>query len=323
MQKKLVLADTDERYIRRLCRELRRREQLPAGVQIITEEKYLEEYLQTHEADWVFLAENMLNDRVRELAGERMTLLTEEEEKEKCGCILKFQPVDVLVEKIISVLPGRKTVSECEYLAVYPSDGGIPGSLYGLSLAVFLGNYGSVLYLNLDCFCPFRKFWPEFPGGTLSDWMFHYRQGLLSEEERRTFVPWNKITVVLPPVCPEDCDDLKKLDLAAFVRTISEKGQFDWVVCQLGESPVQALELLDICRALYVPGNGAEWHSERSRELLSYFEQTYGSDYSSLVFCPELPQETLPQITEEAFEEAYRTVWRDYIWERLRTDRIL
>lgn len=323
MQRKLVMADTDECYIRRLSQALRQRTRLTVGIQIITEKELLIEYLHKHEAEWVFLSRELMSEAVRERMGNHLTLLSEEEETDGTSIVLKYQPVDCLVEQILAVLPGRTADVKQEFLAVYPADGGFRSSVFALSMARLLASYGSVLYLNLDCFSPFQALFARTPGSSISDWMFRYRQGVLSARYPEDILSWRGIHLLAPPASPEDCDDLSRLDLAEFLRTVSGIGEFDWVLCQLWERPVQAAELLDMCRILYVPSNGTVWNDMRRQGLFSYLETVYGSDYRQKTAAPELPEPGMDDVTEEEFERVFQTGWRDYVWERLQKDRII
>ena len=325
MQRKLVMADSDEIYIRRLAQALRQKTQLTLGIQIITERKLLLQYLETKEADWVFVSEELFDERVREAVGNRMTLLAEEEaEKEtEIPSIWKYQSVDRLTEQIVAALPGRTAELSREFLGVYPSDGGFQSSVFGLSAALSLAAYGSVLYLNLDAFCPFRSFLPERAGSSVSDWMFRYRQGLLAVENTEEFLSWKGIQIISPPTDPEDSDDLRRIDLAEFLRVVSERGQYDWVVCQLSEHPLQAFEILDLCRLLYVPEDCGLWNRLRHQALSAYLGRTYGPDYIRKIAVPELPAEQMEEMSEQEFDRVYEAVWRDCVWRQLQKDRIL
>lgn len=317
MRQKVIVADTDERYARKLAQILRSQERFAAGIQVITQPGLLEKYMQTHTVDWIFLTREFISDALMDEMAGCITILVDTPDPLDSTSVAKYQPADRLVPQLLDSLPGQLMISKKEVVTVLSPDSREAGTMLALSLAVTLGVQGRVLYLELDPFSPLKELIPFAQAPDVSDEMFYFRQGIGISEQSTPLLQWKGMTVLGPPGHTEDLEDLRQMEPGLFLEFLQQGSSADWMICHLGDSVAQAAELLPVSRHLYLAEKKDPWCRSRCSQIYQYLQDLYEEDLGHQYSICSIPEVRLDHLTEEGFDQIYQTEWREFIWEHL------
>lgn len=260
----------DEIYGKRLLNCITGRGNRKLMVDLIVDQKMLEEYLVNKGegvvVDAVITDEESFYDNLSAECGGRIMILTEEQLTAKQVAamygddaigIYKYQPVDNVYRQIVDGIGAKKKqkLVSTDIVGIYSPINVAPRQNFSLNMAKVLSEKYKVLYINLDVFSGLSEVLPERDSGGLSDVLYYYRQGKEagSAKIKGTINSLGGIDYIAPAKCVEDMECMSAEDLVAAVNCAAKCNDYEVVVLDIYSSRADVYKLLDICSELYMP----------------------------------------------------------------------
>ncbi|MCC8126391.1 MAG: hypothetical protein LIO92_03195 [Clostridiales bacterium] len=196
------------------------------------------------------------------------------ENETKIPVIYKYQSSDSLMREVMTCyhvrdkkwLPGE--VLKSRIIGVYSPINRCGKTGFAITLGQILAQNRKTLYLNLEECSGLSALTGITYKGSLSDLIYYYRQGVFDEGRLgSTLYQVGNLDYVPPAACPEDMEEIRSEEIAAFTAEIARNGRYEVIILDVGRLGKDAAMILELCGTIYVPvrddcvslAKAAEW----------------------------------------------------------------
>lgn len=178
-----------------------------------------------------------------------------------CDAIIsKYQPADLLLRAVMEScqdLRIRRFVPEqlnTRIIGIYSPVSRCGKTALALTLCRALAGRNRVLYLNFEAFSGFSGLTQSKYDATLSDALYHLKQGSLNEQKICALVHTFSGVDYIPPIqFAEDVQTASGEDLADLIETILRESAYRIIVADIGFFREAAAELFEVCSEILMP----------------------------------------------------------------------
>lgn len=264
MKRILAVFDIDASYAERFADFANQKEQTPFTVIPFTSMEKLQAYSERNPVEILLVSSSIDRETLAGVkAGQIVTLSDGEAVPEDAAypSIYKYQSADGIVREIMTCYcenPIEKALAvlarKAEVIGVYSPVNRCLKTSFSLALGQLLARDSKVLYLNLEEYSGLSALMNEDFKGSLSDILYFYQQKNFNWMRLSTVVySWGSLDYI-PPVCfPEDLDLIGGLEMTDLLTRIAVESPYEILVVDLGQFGKKALEVLEICRTVYMP----------------------------------------------------------------------
>ena len=226
----------------------------------------------------VLLADAAQMEALRQLAeetgrfvgAERIIGLSESENREQAqreeallaadAVVCKYQSADAILRSVMEACRDMKIRSALHELGtsrvigVYSPVGRCGKTAFALTLSRFLSRKERVLYLNFEEFSGFSALTGTEYDVSLSDALYHLKQGSLNEQRIGSFIYHFSGIDYIPPIQFADDGQTGGTEgYAELISTILKQTEYETVVVDFASLAGEGIGLMELCSALYVP----------------------------------------------------------------------
>lgn len=264
MRKILAVYDVDPFYTDRFVEYLARRERIPFEAVAFTTLERLKAYLKEHRVELLLLGEESAAQQLQSYSVGQIVLLSEVETVlagEAYPSVYKFQSSAAVIREVMSYYTARsdngdRTARKAQIYGVYSPISRCLKTSLALAMGQLLARQLPVLYVSLEQYSGLGELLGETYETDLSDVLYLYEQdkdvgkGICLDNAVRSVGG----LVYIPPVrSPEDLDALTGAELAGFLKYLSDQGDYQLIVLDVGNGIGNPIPILEQCSAIYMP----------------------------------------------------------------------
>jgi cellulose biosynthesis protein BcsQ len=246
---KLVMADTDERYIDGLGRYIRNNCDGRMDIHIFTRQQPLEDFLQVNlqPSDIVLAAPELLSERLK--MQNKGCIIVLSDTKVSAGnmeypCLYKYQPGERLYNSLLdlytgatgNLLPSGSGRQTAKILTVFSPQGGSGKSVVAMNLAICYARMGlKVFFLCLDPInCTPLFFSNTLKDQGFTDILYYLKQkdpGLSAKIDANVSCDAESgIRCFTPPDCAQDMEEVTGEEMVKLLSLLKDTGKYDLVI---------------------------------------------------------------------------------------------
>lgn len=264
MKRILAVYDVDASYAERFADFANQKEQTPFTVIPFTSMEKLQAYSERNTIEVLLVNTSVGKETLAKIQCNQVVTLSDGEivmADEEYPSIYKYQSADGIVREVMSCYcenPLEKALAvlaqKASVIGVYSPVNRCLKTSFSLTLGQLLSRDAKVLYLNLEEYSGLGTLMKEDYKGGLSDILYFYQQKNFNWMRLSTVVySWGSLDYI-PPICfPEDLDLIGGDEMADLITRIALESPYEVLVVDLGQFGKKALEVLEICRTVYMP----------------------------------------------------------------------
>lgn len=223
-----------------------------------------------------------------------------------CDAVInKYQPADALLRAVMENcqdLRIRRFLSErrnARLIGIYSPVGRCGKTSLALTLCRFLSRRERVLYLNFETFSGIQQFTQSSSGTTLSDALYHLKQGSLNEQRICTLVRTFSGIEYIPPIqFADDVQAASEGELAELIETIFQESGYRTIVADIGFFSESAGSLLELCKEILMPVLEDPLSKAKITEFETYIELSGKTALREKLHKIMVPNSNLAQVGE-------------------------
>ena len=272
--------DVDKEYASQLVRLLKERRTLPCDVVAFTGMDALKSYVSRKDVDILIVDDDMdlsecsLSDDVKVI---RLTeVLTDDRDK-----IYKYQDVNEIIGQLLRIA-GKTSLktqkNACRMLGVFSPLGGCGKTAFALNMAYELAKEQRVLFIDLEEFSGLGACLKKESTGDFSDVMYYFLEGeddIVGRLKSSVFT-YNGTDILETCACKEDIEDIRMNDVIACLMKLSDSGEYDCIVLDIGNAIREEWMLFNVLDGVYVTEQNSALAQERLRELYAFLKKVMG-----------------------------------------------
>lgn len=271
MKRVMAVYDVDLLYADRFAEYANEKEMTPFQVVAFASLEKLKLFAEKQKVEILLIGGNHTEE---ELAGISVGQIIRLREDKKAGGVMeepgktevkipgiyKYQSSDSLLREVMTCyhvrdrkwIPGETLKSEM--IGVYSPVNRCGKTGFAITLGQILAQNQKILYLNLEECSGLSALTGIVYKKTLSDLIYYYRQGIFDEGKLGSVLyQIGNLDYVPPVACPEDMDEIRSEELAAFTAEIARNGIYDRIILDIGRLGKDAALILELCGTVYVP----------------------------------------------------------------------
>lgn len=264
MKRILAVYDVDSGYAERFADFANQKEQTPFTVIPFTSMEKLQAYSERNTIEVLLVHASIDRETLKKVHARQIVTLSDGEivpVDQEYPSVYKYQSADGIVREVMTCYcenPIEKAIAvlaqKAAVVGVYSPVNRCLKTSFALTMAQLLARDAKVLYLNLEEFSGLGTLMNEDFKGGLSDILYFYQQKNFNWMRLSTVVySWGDLDYI-PPVCfPEDLDLIGGAEMADLLTTIALESPYEILVVDLGQFGKKALEVLEICKKVYMP----------------------------------------------------------------------
>lgn len=263
MKKKIfVIWDRDKGYVERFCRYLERCPK-PLEVRGFTSEEALDAFLQTARPEFLLAGEALAGTKLWQRAREVCLiplLLSEASEQLEAGYVYRYQSAEQILRQALaayeeSVDPEGTAAGQATVYGVYSPVKRCYKTTFALILGQLLAEQGPTLYVNLEDNAGLAL-WGGPEAGGLSDVLYDFKIKKGAVRLERVVRSLGALSCLPPVVCPGDIRETAPEELAGLIGAAAARGEYAALVLDVGDALRDPLQVLRLCRRIYMPMRG-------------------------------------------------------------------
>lgn len=192
----------------------------------------------------------------------RQFILTENREDEDADHIYKYQSAACIVSAIgDDIRAAHRIVKDIErdtgmqLIGVYSPLSHTLKTTFSLTLGQILGEYGPVLYMNMEGYNGLTQLFDLRSEYSLADLVYEYslHPDELSSLLARYTVKVNELHILLPARSPFEIQETEPSMWLSLIGTLAETGRFGTVILDISDAVRGAFDILNVCTDIYMP----------------------------------------------------------------------
>lgn len=265
--KSLVICDRDRDYCAALAEYIRLSD---CGYEVMTytDPSVFSTALSGKEISILLIQEDFYADAFERGApgyaaiAERQFILSENREVTDPGYIYKYQSAACIVNALgEDIRAAHRIVKDIErntgmrLIGVYSPLSHTLKTTFSLTLGQILGEYGPVLYINMEGYNGLTQLFDLRSEYSLADLVYEYS---LHPEElpsilSRFTAKINELNILLPARSPFEIQETEPSMWLSLIGTLAETGRFGTVILDISDAVRGAFDILNVCTDIYMP----------------------------------------------------------------------
>lgn len=193
---------------------------------------------------------------------ERQFILSENREVTDPGYIYKYQSAACIVNALgEDIRAAHRIVKDIErnrgmqLIGVYSPLSHTLKTVFSLTFGQILGEYGPVLYINMEGYNGLTHLFDLRSEYSLSDLVYEYslRPGEISSILARFTVRVNELNILLPARSPFEIQEIEPSMWLSLIGTLAETGKYGTVILDISDAVRGAFDILNVCTDIYMP----------------------------------------------------------------------
>ena len=274
------ILDREPGYVRRLAEYITTKEGCRLRLFTFDNEQEVSSYLENGRLDILLVGQSMAAEIMKAQNSVGQLIVLSEEmgfQESDRRSVYKFQSSDGLLREVMDCYAKERgdedvlqeSEKQGEIIGVYSPVKRCGKTIFSFVLASVLAEQCKCLLISLDEFCIIDELRPKDHEKDLADIMFLYRQNSMeSFRDMNLFSRLHGLEYIPPVSFPWDLRQIRTEELSGLVRWAVSEGGYEKVVLDIGEGGDSPLELLDVCRQVYMP----EQEDPVSQEKIYSFE---------------------------------------------------
>lgn len=303
MKKILAVLDEDCLYAQHLTDYLNQKKKLPFYVVQFTSEEAFLHYADKQEISLLLISPDSMSETIKSCKIRTVVYLTDMEGKnewDSCRAVYKYQSAENVVKELFAcyddLYPSRKWnpmgVGTCKMIGIYAPYGGSKKTTFSFLLGVILAEKYRVLYLSMEGFSGFTKWFHGDVSYDLSDMLYYGNlENDVWKDGKKSFLQEYKGLKWIPPVCyPEDREYLTKENTEKLLKGFLESGEFDRIVIDIADNFFFASNVLELCHEIYIPVKEDIMSQWKLQEFEEWLERSQKKEIKEKITKIHLPQ---------------------------------
>lgn len=300
MKKVMAVYDIDPFYADRFADFVNQKEKVPFTVMAFTTMERLKHYLDDHEIELLLVSQFVEKKDLEKLPVRQIITLTEGEVARLENAyphVYKYQSTDGVIREVMSLYCGQTqeelgtlTGSKAAVLGIYSPVNRCLKTSFALTAGQILGQDERVLYLTFEEYSGFSKIMGETFRADLSDLLYYYQQGKFNILRLNSVVhTFGSLDYVPPARYPEDLCQVTAENLAELIERIAGETGYDTVLVDIGQMGRKAVEILEVCDAIYMPVKDDCISVAKVEEFDEYLQQSQRTGLTEKIHRLKLP----------------------------------
>lgn len=264
MEKVMAVYDVEPRYADRFADVINQKEKVPFQVVAFTTLEALKEYAKGHTIEILLISSAVPKEMVREIPAGQVVVLADGEvvpAPEEYPSVYKYQSTDSIIREVLAhycehpktaeyVIVGQKA----KILGVYSPIGRCLKTSFCWTLGQQLGKTGKVLLVSMEEYSGFSRLVGEEMQSDLADVFYFYRQGNCSFARLSSMIyTWGNLDYIPPVRYPEDLGQITGEEMGDFLTRVAGESAYEILVVDMGNAGRQAIPMMGVCDAVYMP----------------------------------------------------------------------
>ena len=190
----------------------------------------------------------------------------------------KYQPADMLIREVMAGCDGMDVFTAntnigrpVRVIGVYSPVSRCGKTSFALTLSRMLSKKRKTLYISLEEFSCLGVLSGERYEMTLSDAIYHMRQGTLTAERLYSMIHTLCGVEYLPPMrCAEDRNAVSGEDYVRLINEIIRNSLYEAIVIDMERFSDEASEIAEICNVIYMPVLDDVMNKMRTESFIQY-----------------------------------------------------
>ena len=258
MYKEIVaICHTEEEYARRLADYINDHGLLPCPAASFSDKGKLTRYEKQHPVRHKVIPQDWAKHYTKEELKSGVSLFCDEEEMEEGMYVYRFRSADLVAEQICRMadfaLPATKSRGKTKLIGVYSPVGRCLKTSFSLTLGQMLAQKYHVLYLNFENYSGFGKMMGMNKAVDMSDLLYYFlnlREEFHQKMDGMAF-SMNGLEIIPPALSFLDLESVGEDEWERFFDTLSEKGNYDYIVLDLSDYIKGLYRILLECTYVY------------------------------------------------------------------------
>ncbi len=305
--KSMGILDREPGYVKRLAEYITAKEGCRLRLFTFDSEQEVSSHLEHGTLDILLVGQSMADESMKNWNHVGQLIVLSEEmhpEQSDSRSVYKFQASDGLLREVMDCCEKQsgdknglsKRGGNGEIIGVYSPVKRCGKTIFSFVLASVFAEQCKCLMISLDEFCIIDELRPKDHEKDLADVMFLFRQNSPeSFQDMNVFSRLHGLEYIPPVTFPWDLRQIRTEELAGLVRWAVSEGGYEKVVLDIGEGGDSPLELLDVCRQVYMP----EQDDPVSQEKIHSFEN-YMKVSGQQQILDKIEKVSLPMVKLEA-----------------------
>lgn len=299
MKKIMAVYDTDPFYAERFADFINTKEKIPMAVMAFTSIERLKRYGETHEIEILLVSSQADRKEVENIKAAQVVVLSDgnlEQGEENYPAVYKYQSSDKIIREVMACY-GAEAAAEAfpllnpgKVIGIYSPVNRCQKTSFALTLGQILAQEEKTLYVNLEDFSGLSRLMNELYSGSLSDLLYYYRQGQCTWARISSVVyTWESLDYIPPARYPEDLSQTDGNYIAGFLEEIARNTVYRMIVVDVGQSGKTAVDIMEICDAVYMPVKDDMISQAKIEEFEQYLDASGNSHLNERIQKIKIP----------------------------------